>query len=192
MRRKRGDQLLVEAIDTVMHGCLFHRTDISNLKSIARHGLVSARKATELGIAPNYPGGSALTQTLDERMGLDNKVFLGFSPNRLMPKHDDADLRNTVILRVNPSILYRPEASVSLGPANRQSTRVHYPSKAFYEMDWDAIQGLVDDNDLTQRHRNFRVFEYEVLVEGTVPPELILAEDLEQTIEADSASPRPR
>lgn len=174
MRRKYGDEQLVDAVRNHLHGHLFHSTDAANLGSISEHGLLSARAAEELGIAPVYPGGNALTQTMDAGAGLDNVVFLSFFNLGVMPKHENDRHRRRVLLKIDARILYSAGTQVALGRASRRSTNVHRAAAAFYKMDWAAIAGQVDENDLRERWRLFQVYDYEILVPNRVPPEFIL------------------
>lgn len=187
MARRYGDELLVETVVRRMYGCLFHMTDEAHLDSIAEHGLLSAASAQQLGVSPARPGGNALTRSLDTDRGLDGMVFLSFYNLGLMPRHEDARFRRPVLLSIDPAVLYRPGVKVALGRANRRSTVIHGVARAFYEMDWDMILGDADENAPGQKARGLQVRDYEILVPGSVPAELIIGK---VTDTAPTAAPR--
>ncbi len=166
--------MLVEVVQNRMHGHLLHMTDAAHLSTIETHGLLSARRALELGVAPKYPGGNDLSRSLDASRGLDNAVFLSFFNSGLMPKHEDSRRRRPVILKIDARILYQPGVQVALGRANSANTSIYKPAGAFYKMDWDVIFGDVDGSNVHEKARVIRVYDYEVLVPDQVPPEFIL------------------
>lgn len=174
MRRKYGDEMLVEVVQKRMFGHLLHMTDAAHLRTLESHGLVSARRAQELGIAPRYPGGNDLTRSLDASRGLDNAVFLSFFNLGLMPKHEDNRRRQPVLLKIDARILFQPGVHVALGRANSANTTIYKPARAFYNMDWEVIFGDVDSSNIFEKARVARVYDYEVLVPDQVPVEYIL------------------
>ncbi|MCS4088810.1 DUF4433 domain-containing protein [Rhizobium sp. BK176] len=173
MRRMYGDEKLVMAVRDHLLGHLLHVTDYAHLESIERHGLVSQRRAQELGIAPSYPGGNDLSRSLDVARGLSDMVFLSFYNLGVMPNHDDARYRRPILLKVDASVLMWPGVKVALGRANRSRTMIYKPARAFYEMDWDVILGDVDPNHPGGLARVLEARDYEVLVPDCVPVEYI-------------------
>jgi hypothetical protein len=174
LRKKYGDDLLIETVQTRLHGHLLHVTDRTHLASIETHGLLSPRSARELGVAPRYPGGNALSRSLDAHYGYDNMVFLSFFNLGLMPKYEDARQRQPVLLKIDARILWIHGVKVALGRANRSRTDVYKPARAFYEMDWEIILGPTDDMNTDHRVRLLRACDYEILVPDRVPIEYIL------------------
>jgi hypothetical protein len=174
VRRRYGDEMLVEAVQHRLLGHLLHVTDERNLETIEKHGLLSVNRAKEIGVTPSYPGGSQLTRALDGNVGLDHAVFLSFFNLGLMPKYADAKQRRPVLLRIDPGILFLSGVRVALGRANRSRTNVYKPARAFYEMDWELIFGDVDMSQAEGKLRYLQVRDYEVLVPNTVPTEYIL------------------
>jgi ssDNA thymidine ADP-ribosyltransferase, DarT len=146
----------------------------AHLASIEEHGLLSARAASDLGIVPDFPGGSRLTQILDADRRLDDMVFLSFFNRGVMPKHDDARLRRPVLLKIDARVLFRRGVQVALGRANRRSTMIYRAAGAYYKMDWNVIFGEADETNISERWRISQVFDYEVLVPNRVPVEYIL------------------
>ncbi len=61
MRRKYGNEMLVETVCNNLNGHLYHMTDEAHLASIEEHGLLSARGARNLGIVKAYPVRSGTT-----------------------------------------------------------------------------------------------------------------------------------
>lgn len=176
MRRKYGDEMLVEVVCNHLNGHLYHLTDEAHLASIEEHGLLSDRARQELGIVPAFPGGNGLTQTLDADRGLDDMVFLSFFNMGVMPKHDDARRRRRVLLKIDARALFLRGVKVALGRANRQNTKIYSAAGAFYKMDWEVISGQVNDTNVSihQRWRLVEVCDYEVLVPSRVPIEYII------------------
>lgn len=62
---------------------LYHFTDIRNVSSILKLGLMSWFKLNELGLT-YYPGGNFSSRMLDERKSLQDYVRLCLSPNHPM------------------------------------------------------------------------------------------------------------
>lgn len=174
MRRKYGNEMLVEAVCNNLNGHLYHMTDEAHLASIEEHGLLSAQGARDLGIVPVFPGGSGLTRQLDADRGLDDMVFLSFFNLGVMPKHDDAWRSRPVLLKIDARVLFLRGVQVALGRANRRSTRIYSAARAYYEMDWNVIFGKVDETDIHERWRFFEVCDYEALVPNRVPLEYII------------------
>ena len=172
VRAMYGDEKLVEVVERHMFGHLFHLTDATHVPTIEKHGLLSARRARELGVAPAYPGGNRLTRSLDAERGLDNVVFLSFFNQGLMPNHEDTRDRNPVLLRIDAKILLRHGVKVALGRANRSRTVICKPGRAYHAMDWEVIFGNVDREK--EKARYLGVLDYEVLVPHQLPVECIL------------------
>jgi hypothetical protein len=167
-------ELLVAAVREHLFGHLFHMSDESHLDSIEEHGLLSAFARHSSGIVSPLAGGNGLTQSLDADRGLSDMVFLSFFNMGVMPSHGHARRRRQVLLKIDPSVLLLDGVKVALGRANRRNTRIYSATKVGPEMDWDAILGYVDDNDLTERWRIFKARDYEVLVPTKVPAEYIV------------------
>jgi hypothetical protein len=156
---------------------LFHVTDRLNLPSIEERGLLSNQEAQAKGIVPAYPGGSALTRTLDDDHGLSDYVFLGFNAAGVMPGHkDERHLRRPRTLHVDPQILYRRGVKIALGRTNRR-TETFSVWRAAQEMDHEVfiemVTGRCDWGDIAT-WRIKKVFDYEVLVPKRVPQEYII------------------
>ena len=149
-------------------------TDEAHLASIDANGLLSAREAALRGIKPMFPGGNALSRSLDVSYDLDDMVFLSFFNMGLMPKHQDARRRRPVLLKIAASVLYRSGVQVALGRANRSRTKIYKPGGALFKMDWELISGQVDVTNIHNRARYASVCDYEILVPKQVPRELIL------------------
>lgn len=165
----------VEYIVAHRGGALYHVTDEQNLESISEHGLLSKKEAAHLGVAPAFPGGSELTRILDHEHGLSDYVFLGFSPNTVMPAHrEERALRRPVVLTIQAAILYRPDVRIALGRANHAGTE-HYPVlEAVINMDRETFVGNFDPSDIRSAAKRHRVSSYEVLVPSRVPPAFIM------------------
>jgi hypothetical protein len=165
---------LVDFIVSHKGGALFHVTDERNLRSIGEHGLLSKKEAHNR-IDPAHPGGSDLTRALDSQYLLDDYVFLGFNKVGVMPKHDDERQRRPRILHVDPNILRCRGVKIALGRANHARTEVFGVWRAVQEMDWQVFAGDYDPDDIWIRSRVHKVFNYEILVPTSVPPEYIIA-----------------
>lgn len=173
-RDEWGDAQLVRAVHHHLGGALFHIADKANEASIDEHGLLSTSEAAARGISPNVSGGNGLTQYLDRRDGLDDRVFLSFFKSVLMPKDDGIDrFRRPMVLAIKPEIILSSGVEVRLG---RGSTARRFKAvRAFYEMDWDILFRPELREDMSggkARWTNF--LDYEILVPKCVPRECIL------------------
>lgn len=174
VRQKSGTEVLYDIVIKHFGGHLFHKTDAAHLLSIDVNGLLSARESIARNITPQFPGGNALTRSLDYSKGLDDKVFLSFFNKGLMPKHDDTRHRRPVTLAIDPRVLYLRGVQIALGRASLGSTDIYSPGGALYKMDWDIIEGLVDKNSIGYPARFNSVCDYEILIPTHVPREYIL------------------
>lgn len=174
VRQKNGTEILYDIVIRHFGGYLFHRTDHAHLSTIDEFGLLSAKEATYRNINPRFPGGNALTRSLDVSKGLDDMVFLSFFNKGLMPKHDDTRHRRPVTLAIDPRVLYLRGVQIALGRASLGSTDIYSPGGALYKMDWDIIEGLVDKNSIGYPARFNSVCDYEILIPTHVPREYIL------------------
>lgn len=64
-----------------LYNFLYHFTDVSNLESIAKHGLLSKAELEARGIAVATPGGNEWSRDADTHKGLDDYVNLCFTSN---------------------------------------------------------------------------------------------------------------
>lgn len=169
-----AEEKLVEVVRGYMAGHLYHMTDEANLGSIDKHGLLSKDEAAARSVVPAFPGGSDLTRFLDDKHGLNDVVFLGFTRQGLMPAHKDERGRRPRLLQVNPEVLLMPGVRVALGAANHRNTDVYRVARAYYEMDWEVYFGEPDKADVGTPARIRSVLNYEVLIPKCVPPEFII------------------
>jgi hypothetical protein len=174
VRQKSGTEILYDIVMNHFGGHLFHRTDHAHLSTIDELGLLSTKQASFRNIIPPFPGGNALTRSLDFSKGLDDMVFLSFFNKGLMPNHDDAKRRRPITLAIDPRVLYLQGVQVALGRASLRRTKIYRPGGALYKMDWDIIEGLVDENSIGYPARFNTVCDYEILIPAHVPREFIL------------------
>lgn len=171
--------MIVEIVRRYLGGALLHETDMDNVRSIQQHGILSRKAATEAGVTVVNPGGNALTMVLDDESGLGDAVFLRFIGGGVMPNHGRTRRRRRVTMRIDPEVLLMPGTRIALGFARRRNTRVLGADRALAEMDWQAIEWAVgmetyDRTDVLRSARVAKVYDYEVVVSGRVPPEAIL------------------
>lgn len=162
------EQRLAEIVRQHLGGVLFHVTDQANLESVDQHGLLSRDEARLRGVSAALPGGSALTQELDERAMLTDYVFLGFFPSRVMPSHPEQRRRRPRTLYIDPSVLLKRGVRLALGPANHRNTDTYSVGRAFAKIDWEVFEPEFDAKAIMNAARVDRVWKYEILVPKVV------------------------
>jgi hypothetical protein len=172
-REQWGDYKLYEAINEILGGRLYHLTDWAHATSIDEHGLLSKCEAYARGIYPAIPGGSDLTRYLDDRRGVLDDVFLGFTPSGLMPKDPEIDRqRRPLMLHIDPKIVIERDFRVSLGRSTR--SRIVSGMCAVYEMDWEILLKPELRTEVVGLGRWNSFLNYELLFPKCVPRHYII------------------
>ena len=147
---------------------LYHFTDITNLDSIRKTGLMSASSLMERSI-PSKMNSDELSRKLDERAGLQNYVRLSFcSKNPMMYTcTNQARISQPVMLRIKLEVVSRPGVLFSDCNATRQDAIISgFPDVVRYEV--VQAKNMFAVPELLRKY-----YQAEVLVPSPVPPHLL-------------------
>ena len=154
---------------------LYHFTDIANLPSIAKHGILSKQQATENGIAIAVHGGNEWSHDADIHKGLEDYVNLCFTQSHPMCHiaHMEGRVPNPRYLSIDPDILNFAGVKITLGVANKADVELLNVEDGLEQLDYEVLYTQTDwsDPDIQVRLRNAE--KCEILVPKIVPIELI-------------------
>ena len=153
-------------------GRLYHFTDISNLESIKRHGLLSNRIIKESIHYVKYSS-SKSSQEADAMMGLDDFVRLSFVKTHpmLYTAMTSQGIR-PIIIEINPLIALMPEVYFSDMNALRSGANIGDSYEDLSKVRFDIVLGKRAYYDLSLEEK--RSYQAEVLVKGRIGPEFFL------------------
>lgn len=158
-----------------LYRSLYHFTDSANLPSIAKHGILSKRQATENGIAIAVPGGNEWSRDADVHKGLEDYVSLCFTMSHPMchVANMDGRIPDPKYLSINPNVLKIEGVKITLGIANKAGTELLNVEDGLEQLDTEVLYTRTewDDPDIQVRLQNAE--KCEILVPKIVPIELI-------------------
>jgi hypothetical protein len=154
---------------------LYHFTDVRNISSIKKHGLLSWRELRSRGIAPIAPGGNDLSHELDESLDLDLYVHLCFWAEHPMEwvARNEGRIGKAVFLRISTAILNYPGVQLTAGVANKTGVERLDFAAASKTLDFEPIHSYLDWREPENRSRAQATRKYEVLVPNIVPVQFI-------------------
>lgn len=151
---------------------LYHFTDISNISSIKRHGLLSNSQVKESSILPKYAS-SEESRKLDSEMGLGNYIRLSFVKHHpMMYTSMTAYGLHPVVLEINPLISLMPKVYFSDRNALKRGAQIGGSAADLNKVRFDVVKSNIayyNMNDINMK----MMYQAEVLVEGRIGVEMI-------------------
>lgn len=136
---------------------IWHFTDLSNLESIEKNGVLSLRNIIKNKINVSCYGADDLSHNLDKRYGLDKYVHLSFIKEHPMQyvKTRDGDIPNPIWLEIDASVLFGSYSMFSDQVANKTSAKVYDIEDLTEYMDLDVLWGRTNwkDPQIQKRRR---------------------------------------
>jgi hypothetical protein len=149
---------------------LFHFTDIRNIPSIKKHGLLSLSELQTRGIEILAPGGNEWSHEEDERRGLDEYVHLCFFDQHPMEYQARQGNRigETRFLKISPDLLRDTNVRFTDGVANRSGSKLLTIEEALTMLDFEVIGTRTNWRDAQVQLRLKAAKKYEILVPKSV------------------------
>lgn len=153
----------------------YHFTDIRNLDSIRRNGLLSHAELIRRGI-DHVPGGNDLSHELDARHGTDDHVHLCFRPKHGMRDQivNEGRIATSCWLRIDPAIVLLPNISVTLDNAAMNGIEPLPLIEALPLLDQQILYDYADWHDPVMQQRLTAAERCELLIPNHVPPPYII------------------
>ncbi len=106
---------------------IWHFTDLSNLESIKKHGVLSLRNIINSRIDVACYGANELSHNLDVSKGLDQFVHLSFIKEHPMQyvKTKSGEIPNPVWLEIDASVLFKNRSIFSKQVANKSGAKLY-------------------------------------------------------------------
>ncbi len=131
---------IVETLRKHNINTVWHFTDISNLKSIKKYGILSLHEIVEKSIDAHF-GADDLSHSLDRRSGLDKYVHLAFIKDH--PMYHNAlkrgSIDHAVWLEFDLSILLDSDAMFSDVVANKNGAKMYTLDKVEKKIDFGKM-----------------------------------------------------
>jgi len=159
-----------------LYRSLYHFTAKANLPSIAKHGIVSKRYATEKGITIAVRGGNEWSQDADALKGLNDYVNLCFTQSHPMCYLAGVEGRipDPIYLAISPAVLRIDGVKITLGVANKSGVELLQVADGLDQLDRDVLYARTDWHDPQIQARLRGAEKCEILVPRMVPRELIV------------------
>ncbi|WP_151899697.1 DarT ssDNA thymidine ADP-ribosyltransferase family protein [Sulfurimonas hydrogeniphila] len=143
---------------------IWHFTDLSNLESIKKHGVLSLRNIIHNRIDVACYGANELSHNLDISKGLDQFVHLSFIKEHPMQhvKTQNGDIPNPVWLKIDASVLFRNRSIFSDRIANKTGAKIYGDINDLSKyIDLDVLWSRTDwrDPQIQQRRKNAKYGE---------------------------------
>lgn len=131
---------IVETLRKHNINSVWHFTDISNLKSMKKYGILSLHEIVENSIEARF-GADSLSHSLDRQYGLDNYVHLAFIKDH--PMYHNAlkrgSIKHAVWLELDLSILLDSGAIFSDEIANKSGAKMYTLDKVEEKIDFEKM-----------------------------------------------------
>jgi hypothetical protein len=103
---------LKRALEQYNINSIWHFTDISNLESIKKYGLLSLQLLTQKNIEVSCYGANSLSHNLDRVHGLDKYIHIAIIPDHPMQyvKKKSGEIPNPIWLEIDTSVLFENES----------------------------------------------------------------------------------
>jgi hypothetical protein len=153
----------------------FHFTDTRNLDLIRKYGLLSRRRANELGIKIPAPGGNQWSRDAADRLGLDRYVSLCLTPSHPMEygARKGGQIQEVRYLPIRPEIIKAKGVMMTGGISNKAGLVPESPGEVLEKLDIDAIyQPKWSETGFVGRLKVAEKFE--ILVPDHVPSDYIV------------------
>lgn len=152
----------------------YHFTDVRNLESIRRLGLLATAHLRAQEIVPVY-GGNDISLEADRAFGVDHYVHLSFSPDHplLYLAKKDQRIEQPRIIRVAPEVLLLEGVKICDGVSNKAGMVLGEPMQTLRGLDLVVLYFSCDWNDPEIKARRKVAKLYEVLVPSCVPIEYL-------------------
>ena len=149
---------------------IWHFTDMSNLKSIEKYGVLSLRNIIENSIDVSCYGANELSHSLDKRIGIDKYVHLSFIKEHPMQyiKKINGDIPNPIWLEIDASVLFKDGTIFSNQVANKKGTKLYDIDDLKYYMDLDVLWSRTDWNDPEIQKRRKEAKYGEIMVKKKI------------------------
>lgn len=158
---------------------LFHFTDIENLPSIRKHGLLPCRDLRARGIEPPKPGGNEESQRKDRERGLDQFVHLCLVTEHPMEysARKSGHIGKARFLEISPEVVLWERVQGTSIVSNHHESKILALENVLDEFDLDILfhthpGEIFSNKELTTRHNE--ALKAEILVPACIPPSMIL------------------
>lgn len=156
---------------------LFHFTDLRNLASIRRHGLLSVAELERLNITPPKPGGNDWSREADARANLQYYVHLALVDNHPMEfcARESGHIGEVRYLKINPRILLLPGVMGCATVANKAGAVILPIEDALDAIDVEILffGKKLNFGHIPTRNRYNTAKKAEILIPSAVPLEYI-------------------
>lgn len=154
---------------------LYHFTDLRNIPSIKKYGLLAFAELQRQGLTVDAPGGNDWSHGEDQRRGLDEYVHLCFFNQHPMEYRAkmDGHIAETTFLKISPKIFKNSDLRFTQEVANKSGSKLLSLEEAVDELDFEVIGTRTDwkNAEVQQRLKNAK--KYEILVPKSVPVNMI-------------------
>ncbi len=154
----------------------FHFTDTRNLDLIKKHGILSRRKAKQMGIAIPAPGGNQISIQAADALGLDQYVSLCLKRGHPMEgaARNSGTIKDAAYLAIRPDIIKLPGVMMTGGVSNKTGIVPEAPGEVLEKLDLEVIYRRTNWKDAAVKERLKTAEKFEILVPDSVPLEYIL------------------
>lgn len=154
---------------------VYHFTDIRNLPSIRKHGLLSShqiRRRSDVDLVA--PGGNDWSQEADSIFGVDRYVHLCFFQEHPMEylARQSGRITSTVFIRIAPTVILEPNVLFCKEVSNKSGASL-VPYAQASDFDWEVICARTNWKDKSVQDRLRAARKYEILVPDHIPLNLI-------------------
>lgn len=169
---KKDFREIYSILDQEGVGKLYHFTDVSNIESIKRYGLISNRILKESNHHVKYSS-TASSRNADAQMGLDDFVRLSFvKTHPMLYTAMTSQGIHPIIIEINPLIALMPEVYFSDKNALRTGANIGDSYSDLNKVRFDIVLGSKAYYDLSLEEK--RMYQAEILVKERIGPEFIL------------------
>lgn len=169
---KRDFREIYSILDEKGIGRLYHFTDVSNIESIKRYGLISNRTIRESNFHVKYSS-TASSRNADTQMGLDDFVRLSFvKTHPMLYTAMTSQGVHPVIIEINPLIALMPQVYFSDKNALRTGANIGDTYADLNKVRFDIVLGSKAYYDLSLEEK--RSYQAEILVKERIGPEFFL------------------
>jgi len=136
---------------------IWHFTDLSNIQSIQKYGVLSLRNLINNKIDVSCYGANELSHRLDISKGLDQFIHLSFVKEHPMQyiKAKNGEIPNPVWLEIDAKILFRNNSIFSDSVANKNGAKIYDINDLSKYIDLDVLWSRTDwrDPEIQQRRK---------------------------------------